>query len=118
MIMNGVPRTRAPSRPRKSTAMSAVTMQRCSPVSPIVRFRISSYVILTSYVHSERQALSHHQPGRRDERHPDGGASKEYRRKSVSFRSRPTLRLESVPGSAAEAVQDPRRPAETEKSEV
>src|SRR5580704_1662812 len=118
MIMNGVPSTRAPSSPRKSTAMSAVTVRRCSPTSPIAMFGISTYVILTPYGNSERKAISHHQPGRRNDCQLDGRAPQEHRRKRVSFGSRPALRLESVPGSAAEAVQDPRRPAEAEESEV
>src|SRR5437899_3245849 len=70
------------------------------------------------YVHSERKAVSHHQSGRVDEHCPDGRAAEKHRRRQVSFRGRPAFRLESLPGSSAEAVQDPRRPTEAEEGEV
>src|SRR6516225_3733026 len=69
-------------------------------------------------VHSERKTLSHHQSRRHAKRFSDGRASQERRCGGLFVRCRQALRLESLPGSPAEAVQDPRRPAKTEEGEV
>src|SRR5579862_744878 len=70
------------------------------------------------YGYSQRQAVSHYQSRWFDERHPDGRAAEGRRRQQVPFGSRPAVRLEGFPGSAAEAVQDPRRTAEAEEGKV